>query len=117
MITYKLKTPMTIGDLKNQIVVDELVIVSCSMTFRREEPVISMVFLHPQSGWTHNVCYAHWNNGGAGGKATVNVDEQKKLADAGDKLWSHEADLKKILDELVQLMVVNGDLPALEQGA
>ena len=113
MITYKLKTPMTIGTLKNQIVVDELVIVSCSMTFHRDEPVVSMVFLHPGSGWKHNVCYAAWN----GKSATPDKDEQQKVVDASAKLWAHEAELRTVMDEIVQLMVANGDLPPLEQGA
>jgi len=108
MITYKLKTPITVGDIKNQIVVDELAVKSISLTFMAKEPVISIVFLHPASDWQHNVCYAHWNTGGTPGEPSG----KEKITAASDLVWNELSnELKKVIDTLVQLMIKHGDVP------
>src|SRR5689334_14351645 len=54
---YTLTTPVTIGDLANLITVDELELKSISLTFDPLQPVLSIVLVHPTSGWQHVVTY------------------------------------------------------------
>ena len=107
MITYKLKKPMTVGDMKNQIMVDELVVKSLSISFLAKEPVVSVVFLHPASGWQHNVCYGAWNT----------AEEVKdQVHEASDIVWTQvDAELKKVIDALVQLMIAHGHVPPVDR--
>lgn len=54
---YKFTSPIRIGDLANSILVDELEVESISLIFDPQRPVLSIVLIHKQSGWTHNVVY------------------------------------------------------------
>ena len=54
---YKLTTPATVGDLANSISVDMLELKSLSLTFDPLRPVLSIVLIHPASGWEHVVTY------------------------------------------------------------
>jgi len=74
----------------------------------RNEPVVSVVFLQPSQRWTHNVCYAAWNT----------ADEVKnQVYEALDIVWTQvDAELKKVIDAIVQLMITHGHVPPFEQG-
>lgn len=54
---FKLATPITVGDLTNSVIVDELEVESLSVAFDPQVPVLSVVLLHRTSGWQHNVVY------------------------------------------------------------
>ena len=54
---YVLAKPISMGDLANSFVVDELELRSLSLTFDPENPVLSAVLEHKATGWQHVVTY------------------------------------------------------------
>lgn len=92
--TFKLTQPITIGDITNSIVVDQLDLHSISLAFDPQAPVLSAVLEHKASGWKHVVTYVDptvvqfWANG------------------------TQVAHFDAIVAGLVQKLVTDGKLPA-----
>lgn len=90
---YKLRVPVTIGDLLNPITIDEFEFHSISLTFDPERPVLSMVLEHKASGWKHAVTY---------------VDS------SAAEFWARtmEAPIDAIVKAAIEKLVADNKLPA-----
>jgi hypothetical protein len=57
MATFTLNTPVTVGDMSHQIVVDKVDLVSVSINFTLNPPIVSCILLHVASGWSYPVTF------------------------------------------------------------
>jgi hypothetical protein len=54
---YTLTNPITVGDLNHSIIIDALQVESLSITCNQQKPVLSVILVHPASGYQLNVVY------------------------------------------------------------
>lgn len=91
-MVYKLTPPMHVGDLVGGITVDQLQLVSVSINFdtvyaSKGNAILSVILLHPSSGWKHNIVYqdasalTFWNSTMDANSACSNAIFQKLIAD------------------------------------
>ena len=88
-----LTTPITIGDLDNQTIIDRLKVVAISFNRQASHEaagtvVLSILLEHPGSGWTYNVVYRG-----------VDALIQAKLINTGD--FSTKSLQMRILEKLL----------------